>query len=194
MKPGRLLPLAAVAALAAFYVHVGLLAARPQVSPMYRMYFIEQTLGQWNHGQGPAYRLGDTIDFARAQPFLSRLGWSWPEAWGTWSDGPTAEILLQMSAVDRPRHLVLEVLAMTVPEKGLLSQTVTVHANGQLLGSRTVASPQTLSFDIPEAAWSGTDGLLRLRLDLPKAASPQQLGQSRDRRLLGIGLRRLRVS
>ncbi|WP_088282566.1 DUF7024 domain-containing protein [Ideonella sp. A 288] len=194
MRPLRLLTLAGVAALAAFYAHVGLLAARPQVSPMYRAFYIDQSLRHWNRGIGPIYRLGDTIDFGRAQPFLSRRGWSPHEDWGTWSDGPVAEIHLQLAATDRPRHLTLEVLPMLVPQKGLGAQTVTVHANGQPLGTRRVTSAQTLSFDIPEAAWAGTDGLLRLRLDLPDAASPRQLGLSRDPRQLGIGLRRLRVS
>lgn len=182
-----------VAGLLAFYAHVLYLASRPQVSELYRLYYIDKNLRQWNHGQGPIYALGQVLDFRRELPFLSRQGWSVPEDWGTWTDGHWSEIYLRVSGTVMPQRLVIDLNPYIVHAKGVVSQTVKVYANGQLLGTRTVREAQTLTFTIPATAWHASQGFLRLRFEHGNPAVPRDLGLSPDRRVLALGFLRLRL-
>lgn len=53
--------------------------------------------------EAPSYEPGTWIDFGaggNARRYQVPMGWSYPEAWGTWTDGPAAELRL---SVDRQR-------------------------------------------------------------------------------------------
>lgn len=193
MNRARSGTLALCAALLLFYVYVLTLAVRPQVSPIYRLYYIEKNLRQWKHGKGPEYQLGDAMDFRQTLPYLSRRGWSVPEPWGTWTDGRSSEIHVHIGGKVAPRWVVMEVNPYIVHEKGVVSQTVTVYANDHLLGSSTVNAAQLLKFEIPPTALQSADGLLRLRFEHANPAVPHDLGLSSDRRVLALGFLRLTV-
>ena len=122
-------------------------------------------------------------------------GWSAPEPWGTWSDGPIATL-------DVPRVwpeqgsllLVFEVSVFLAPRQGLDAQTVLVSANGRFIGTlRLIGSETRMKVIIPSALVNGDAGKLVLRFDFPTAASPSDLGLSPDGRRLAVGLKSLTV-
>lgn len=193
MKQGlRWLAWAGTVALLAFYATVAMWAARPQVGHLYRLYYIDKSLRHWNHGQGPVYHLGQQLDFRQAHPFLSRVGWAYPEDWGTWTDGPAAELHLRVQGV--PQSLSMEVNPFVAPQAGLPEQTLRIFANGIAVGEYRLQAAQTLSVDLPASAMASGTGFLTLRFELPQAASPRRMGLSPDGRLLGIGVQRLAVN
>jgi len=193
MNAARPLALAGIVALGVFYLYVGLLANRPQVGALYRLHFIEQNLREWNHGKGPEYRLGESIDFGRDQPYLSRRGWGRTEEPGTWSDGPSSEVILRIVEPQPPRRLTMTVIPFIATTQGLPSQTLAVYANDRQVGVYTLTEARDMSIDLPAVDLSEVDGLLRLRFEFARANSPKNLGLSGDGRQLGIRLVRLAV-
>jgi hypothetical protein len=173
--------------LCVFYLFVLFEAANPVVSDNYRLYYIERRLRDWNKGAGLSYDLGTTIEFSRAVPFLSRRGWSSPEAWGTWSEGSSSELFLAISGCARPRLLELKGHAFLAPANGVVRQVVNLYVNNRFAGSSAVTSAgeQNLEFPIDPSVGSGC--LLSLRFEYPDAVSPRKLGLSDDGRRLGFG-------
>ena len=58
-------------------------------------------------------------------------GWSSPEAWGVWSDGPVAQIIAKLQDASKPVLLTVRAHAFAAhPE---ITQEVTVSANGQFV-------------------------------------------------------------
>lgn len=193
MKQGvRWLAWVGTAALLAFYAYVGMLAAQPQVSHLYRLYYVDKSLRAWNHGKGPVYLVGQQLDFREALPFLSRVGWAYPEDWGTWTDGPVAELHFRVQGL--PRSLSMDVNPFVAPQAGLPAQTLRIFANGVAVGEYRLQAAQTLSVDLPASAMANGTGYLTLRFELPQAASPRKMGLSPDGRLLGIGVRRFSLN
>jgi hypothetical protein len=184
---------AGVLALVLFYLQVAMWVMHPRVSSLYRLYYIEKSLREWNHGKvqrTPWVRRW----FRQALPYLSRQGWGFAEDWGTWSDGPVAQIHLSIPDLSLARRLSLEVNPFVAPHKGVVLQTVRVFANDAALGERSLQAAQTLEFDIPPAVARAGPGLLSLRFEFPRAASPALLGLSPDTRRLGLGFVRLSVN
>ncbi|UUY09034.1 glycosyltransferase [Pseudomonas sp. J452] len=144
----------------------------------------------------PLYRLGDTISFhseGNATAFQGP-GWSYPESWGTWTDGNKAEL-----------HLRLE----NTPEHDLL---LTFEGQCFLTDTRSSQRVDIYMADTCIGAWhfdpSNNDGKhqcripgnsfiskhLTLRFQLPDARSPASLGVSSDTRRLGLALLTLSLS
>ena len=193
MKQGvRWLAWAGTGMLLAFYAYVGLLAAHPQVSQLYRLYYVDKGLRDWNQGKGPVYPLGQQLDFAEAHPYQSRVGWAYPEAWGTWTDGPVAELHFRVQGL--PRWVSMDVNPFVAPQAGLPTQTLRIFANGMAVGEYSLQSAQILRVDLPPSAMANGTEFLTLRFEMPQASSPLKLGLSPDARLLGIGVRRLVVN
>ena len=193
MRQGvRWLAWAGTAALLAFYAKVGMLAAEPTVGHLYRLYYIDKGLRDWNHGKGPVYQLGQELDFRQALPFLSRVGWAYPEDWGTWTDGPVAELHFRVRGM--PSSVSMEVNPFVAPQAGLPAQTVRIFANGVGAGEYSLQSAQTLHVELPASAMTNGNEFLTLRFEMPHASSPLKMGLSPDGRLLGIGVRRLSVN
>lgn len=188
----RWLAWAGTAALLAFYAYVGMLAAQPQVSHLYRLFYVDKSLRAWNHGKGPVYRLGQPLDFREAHPHQSRVGWAYPEEWGTWTDGPAAELYFRVQGV--PRSLSMDVNPFVAPQAGVPAQTLRILANGMAVGTYSLQAAQILQVELPASAMASGSEFLTLRFEMPQAASPLTLGLSPDARLLGIGVRHLVVN
>ena len=72
--------------LSAYYLAVLYLAAHPNVSYAYRLYYLEMKTRFWNRNQTLAYIPGTRFDFTKERPWiLSRQGWSLPKDDGTGS-------------------------------------------------------------------------------------------------------------
>lgn len=146
------------------------------------------------------YHIGEVIDFS--QQGLGRLyatqGWSEPEAWGRWSINREATI--QMRLADPSRHdLDLELfmgalvsgshpcqeVGILVNEKEITRQPLCMGKGAEQASFYRV----TLARELLRA-----DGIIDIRLVTPDSISPKKLGLSSDDRVLGIGLRTLKLS
>ncbi len=76
-----------ILALSAFYLGVLYLAAHPNVSMAYRMYYLEMKTKFWSRNQTLAYIPGTPIDLVTERAFyLTRQGWSKPDKAGRGSE------------------------------------------------------------------------------------------------------------
>ncbi|HEY8553752.1 MAG TPA: DUF6311 domain-containing protein [Burkholderiales bacterium] len=137
---------------------------------------------------------GERVEFnesARTSAYLVR-GWSHPEPWGTWSEGPEAELLLPVSG--EARNVTIE--AHPLVSASHPKQRIVIEVNGVPAWEGDVrADSGAIDVPIDETARAAAerDGLLRLRFRLPDAARPKDLGINQDVRVLALGLRALTV-
>ncbi|MDD5175816.1 MAG: DUF6311 domain-containing protein [Sterolibacterium sp.] len=118
------------------------------------------------------------------------LGWSAPENWGTWSDGDTASLLLDLSS--RPKNdleLLIDGHAFLADKHP--SQEVDILVNNHHAatlnynqqhnsGVRVVKIPKVLALE--------KNGQLLIKFNFKNAKSPAELGLSEDARRLGLGI------
>jgi hypothetical protein len=112
-------------------------------------------------------------------------GWSFPEAFGTWSEGYQAKLVIPLP-INPIKGLELEVRALigsTQPK-----QTVEIFVNSQFQRKFELKQDQKnkLYIDIPET--SSNQDYVMIELKLPNNISPKEIGQGEDTRKLAIGL------
>ncbi len=147
----------------------------------------------------PRYHIGDEIDFGDhfdCRDFMG-AGWGPVEPWGVWTIGSRAELVLRLEASTRkPLQLRAWVLPFLHPDHRSLA--VRVSINGERVSKWTFQLGQSTNADSEwreaplaiDGSWNDT-GELRIAFDIEAPMSPCALGLSQDRRLLGLGLRRL---
>jgi acyl-CoA synthetase (AMP-forming)/AMP-acid ligase II/acyl carrier protein len=111
------------------------------------------------------------------------VGWSTPENWGTWSLGPHAKLRLPLSGRTGVWRIVISGMVFGRPDS-----MAPVHVRvGQESDSLEWVLPANVVVQNEiELDCRGTD--ITLRLSLPKAISPRELGLGPDSRKLGFGL------
>jgi hypothetical protein len=166
--------------LAAFYLFVIYLALHPNVSSLYRAYYIDKDLKYWNHGEGIHYELGQKLDFATRLPYLSREGWSSPESQGTWSKGAFGRLLLELNGMGKPTEIRFTVTPFLAPQ--LDTQRIVVWANGVKLGEAALTSPtaKEISFAVAPSVTLRNGRELEICFEYPDAKAPDALGISTD--------------
>lgn len=171
----RVITLFVVFALGAFYLAVLWLGRHPQVDELYRLYYIENRLMFWSHGEGIGYTPGERLTFDRRLPYLSRSGWWYPEVWGTRSLWPYSELLLRLDGEFAPREVVVEGEPFLGGDVARLTVSLTI--NGHAAGSHalTAPGPTLLRFAVPAHAVNA-DELLVLRFSY-ESTSPAQHGR-----------------
>lgn len=108
-------------------------------------------------------------------------GLSHAESWGAWSEGDT--VTLQFSR-PLPKTFTLEINAKAFgPNQGRTFE-VKVDDRRYPLKLSGEVEPYSLKIDNP-------DEVSKLTIKVPQATSPEQLGISGDKRMLGIGLRQI---
>jgi len=125
---------------------------------------------------------GATVTSVEGDALLS-FGWSLPEPWGVWSDGPEAPLDLPLPA--GRWHLALGVRAF--PPEG--APRVAAAQDGAPLAEARLAPEDRLCLTVE----AGAEGA-RVALALPDACSPASLGLGGDARALSLGLLSLSVS
>lgn len=112
-------------------------------------------------------------------------GWSHPEAWGRWTDGPRASVRFSLAGAAH-RH------TLTLTGTGFgPAQAVTVSLNGHPLGRRPVgAAPAALRFEVEGLLKAGPNAVV---IDVAHPMAPSALGTSGDGRALGFGLIELAI-
>jgi len=140
---------------------------------------------------GRALGLPHIIGFTTQHPASPCIttGLSVPESFGTWTAAQTVTLRCPMPPPAElvPRRLEIEASAFL---NGVPSQTVSIRVRGQTPVSYIFNSTkpmQRMALELPDGL--GTE--VEIELHLPNAASPSQLGQGKDSRVLGLSLRTL---
>lgn len=142
------------------------------------------------------YTFGQVLTFDRMVEIepLAIFGWSEGESWGRWSDSLEAGLLLDLT--ERPRgDLRLNLDATAFISTSAPEQKIEVLANGVSIGELEYRDGhwlEDLVLSIPyRAVQDSKTILLVFRIKHPGA--PAWEGTSEDNRLLGFGLRSLRL-
>jgi len=136
--------------------------------------------------------IGQPIPMAEAghagASFALLDGWSAPEPWGVWTEGETASLVIALPPA-RPSALTL-VLDAVVNLAGAGSQVIGVTVNGRELARWDVHEPRVELEALMPADVPGPDGMIRIGFTI---AHPGHLANSKDPRLLGLGLQRIEI-
>jgi hypothetical protein len=123
---------------------------------------------------------------------LLRQGWALPEAWGTWSVGPRAELAVPLEGTPAD-DLELSIEAIAFPHLPDNLQSIHINVNGTRIAT---LQPNFEGF-VREATFS-IPGKVAIRsnpmqvvFEVARPTSPSALGLSSDSRRLGIGLKGL---
>ena len=135
----------------------------------------------------PNYQINEKILFSRSGknilPFVLLAGWAYPEAWGSWSDGRSAKLVLPLPE-GRPSYLTLTARAFVPPKQR--QQIVEVWVNDQLYKTMTFAKDDRNEIEIAlsQAILSNRYISIDFRFQTPV----KDLGLGDDDRALAIGL------
>lgn len=137
-----------------------------------------------------AFPLGKTVTLSPETPqFRCMLArdWSQAEGWGVWSDGAAPELVFRLPAAPE-RDMLLTIAAQGFPEK----QGVSVIVGGREVGRLDLAAePADYQVRIPRELIPRPQLNVVLKVDRPQ--SPSAISPSKDTRLLGVGLRSVRL-
>lgn len=125
-----------------------------------------------------------------AQAALSS-GWSNPEPWGTWSDGPRSTLNLRV----RGPVSALEFTA-TAPARPGPPLRVEVSVDRQLAATWQLAmdlEPRAYRLVLPDNVAAGEERTVRVSFAYSDIRSPASLGESLDQRRIALALRQVRA-
>jgi acyl-coenzyme A synthetase/AMP-(fatty) acid ligase/acyl carrier protein len=138
----------------------------------------------------PARFFPTRIRFSAGAPGVANLGFGWsrPEGWGTWSDGPRAKLRLPVSDRYGRWRAVLTCRAFGAGDK-----PVSIYVRNGFDGKETKweLPPNSTVRKEVELECSGSD--ITLQFLLPEAISPRLLSLGADRRQLGLGLIKMKI-
>lgn len=110
-------------------------------------------------------------------------GWSQVEDWGVWSDAEFAEIrFVKKHKID---NAIIEINPFIYGQ--LKSQRVIAYLDDIKVYDGTFSSPGKIDFNLNHNKIN-PDEIVRIKINLPDAKSPAELGLNSDKRSLGIGL------
>ncbi len=139
----------------------------------------------------PSYVLGQKLDFNQDHVlrYLGK-GWSHKESWGIWTDGSSAELRLVLDEPPTDGEFELFLKIQLFPPR---KQKIRVSLNGTQIGEiSTDLNEVRLGTETKEVCFSLDGTLLRKEnlvvFEIEKPTSPQELGNSRDPRKLGLGM------
>jgi len=137
-------------------------------------------------------KLGERQVFSRINAMLAE-GWGRVEEWGTWSEGPEAEVVLRIPP--EARAISIEVAAFVQPSHTRQRVEVLINGVEALSTQFTRLQDNTLELPLTPAIREtiNADGRLRVHFHLPDAISPKALGLGSDERVMALGLKSLTV-
>ena len=137
-----------------------------------------------------ASKLGEVISFGNSSPnrsYYLRNGWSWPEDWGTWSDGDTA--ILNFSWPTSPTKSINLKFNTFVVKGRLPIQEIDVKINGIFYKKMSLIQVNDNALEIIFSHEMKQSKYLSIEFDIHKSARPIDLiPSSTDYRKLGIGI------
>lgn len=137
-------------------------------------------------------KLGERQVFSRINAMLAE-GWGRVEEWGTWSEGPEAEVVLRIPP--EARAISIEAAAFVQPSHTRQRVEVLINGVEALSTQFTRLQDNTLELPLTPAIREtiNADGRLRVHFHLPDAISPKALGLGSDERVMALGLKSLTV-
>lgn len=137
---------------------------------------------------GAGVPIGVDMSVAAGQPGTALLGsgWSAPEVWGVWSEGPIATLVLGLGS--RPAAPVtLTVRAHALPRRTSPTRVILVVVDGTVVATWTVgAEVAEYTAPLPPARQPGAAVVVRFHIQDP--SSPSELGMAHDERRIGLAL------
>jgi len=143
------------------------------------------------------YVLGEALSFqsrGNVDGYLLSGYWA-PEAWGRWTSGTMANVILPLAApIDNDLKLELEILPFLYPPSHPVC-AFSVQVNGAVLltAHETRGGIRRYTVTIPKVQYADAS-ILALSFIAESPIRPVDLGISIDPRLLGVGLVSLRLS
>jgi GT2 family glycosyltransferase len=131
--------------------------------------------------------------FAMGQPGTALLqrGWSTPESWGVWSDGPASRLRLCIPRQQRPWRLVLQGIGYAGGLAGSNQRSILVRVGGQNVARHSFTlQEQRIRAEVILSAREVAAGS-EIELTFPDAVSPLETECGADPRRLGFGLQSL---
>jgi hypothetical protein len=143
----------------------------------------------WIESLVPRYQVGELISISRSgkniHPFVLLSGWAYPEAWGTWSDGRSANLAFTVPQ-GRPKSLTLDVRAFVGPSHP--SQNIEIWVDRKLYQKQTLIKDQHNLITVPIEDYQIKQGYITIDFNFLNPAKPKDLGPSDDDRMLSIAL------
>lgn len=137
------------------------------------------------------------LRFTRGRTTEGHLGqgWSRPETWGAWSNGPQAQLILPLKPGLQGKPLRVEIIGVAFVTAESPDRNVQVWVNDRQITSwhfEYPANEYAYTVDIPADLTSSNDPvIIDLRTENP--VSPYSLGLSPDARALGVGVSSVRI-
>lgn len=134
-------------------------------------------------------QIGQIQNLKNKPLFISGMGWSRPETWGTWSNNKTATLNFaadNFSPLFEPNRLELLLKGFVLPNHP--SQTVVIYINGTLIKTLKLNSPDIQSVTLPLPKMNIPSTPIELKFEFQNVISPYRLGVGDDKRTLAIGL------
>ena len=136
----------------------------------------------------PIIKIGEPIYFGRDEKGRKEFlldGWApYGEAWGNWSEGQVASMLLP---IPDPRPKNLKLLVRAFVHKKHPKQDVEIFINGFFQKKISLSEFENNQIDIPLPSSVSNSDYLKLEFKMLNPASPKAIGISDDDRQLGIG-------
>ncbi len=141
-------------------------------------------------------RFGDIVRFDRggnSAAFRGR-GWSEPEAWGIWTEGAEAQLEFRLNQeIASDLRLIADAYGFVHPAHP--QQTIDIVVNGtrvakwvfrlsETSGAREAGIPRSLI---------GADRMVRISFVVASPKSPQSVGLSNDKRMLGMAISNMKL-
>jgi hypothetical protein len=124
------------------------------------------------------YKLRENIKFAKNKSIYQTIGWSFPEEWGTWTDGEKAGLTMIVDGADDLfLHLNISYIFYNAP--------IDVYVNNVLAGGYEFVIGDNV---IPISKEIRQDKQLKIQFEFKDPKSPEETGHSGDTRKLGIGV------
>ncbi|PJG59500.1 hypothetical protein [Aeromonas cavernicola] len=112
--------LTAILALSGFYLYTLYLAAHPNVSLAYKLYYLEGKTRFWEHNSSMTYQSGNELNLTKPSRFLSSEGWAKkPSAEGTELSGKGGVYFVLPKQLANPDQLTVQA-RINSPEAGAL--------------------------------------------------------------------------
>lgn len=131
------------------------------------------------------YELGSPIwfytDNFNTDCYVS-TGLSGTESWGTWTSRGELQMPLKISSEVTSMHGHIDCIAFNN------QQTVLIYVNNKIVNN-LVYRGGGIDFENSEKS-----GFINIKIELPEANSPYALGQSDDRRILGLGIQKIVIT
>ena len=132
------------------------------------------------------------ILFGKAQngsEFLVGVGgsWAWPEAWGVWSNGSEAKLILPLPEKGKPKHLMLDLRAFVSAAHPRQNIEIMIQGMPPQAASLVQFEKNQIELNLPPLIKG--EKYIEIIFILKNPASPKDVGgNSSDDRRLGIGL------